>query len=379
MLKILTIAMSLLLALGLFSDKYLPFLKEATIGVLFLYVLVTPKHFSTLVDKIKEAFPLFAISIILFIFGAFFPYHIDGESVINIKFLVSIVFFVIFSTFFSIHPKYIQTSLVAFGIGAGILSMLFTLGFLGESMYEIRNDRLILLGENPNSLSVRISLGILFLVWGAIENRLKLSKFYRVLLLLPIPFMFNLILFSGSKGSFLLCVGSVTLYILLLKNVSKAIKRAIVFFGIIIVFFALSFFFQSTLYERFLTSDLTSDRSNIWENALEIFIEHPIGIGEVGYKVEIYQRVGTIIDTHNLFIYLLVTGGGLALLLFVYFLYNIFIKNLRQYKKEKNIIYLLMFFSMVFVMSKTGGVLSYLIMWYFFACINGEPIKKRII
>src|SRR5690606_8278445 len=104
---------------------------------------------------------------------------------------------VFLSTFFSIYPQYVQISLISFGIGAGFLSILFGIGFFGADAYEIRNDRLNLLGENPNSLSVRISLGVLFLVWGSLENGLKLSKFYRFLLLVPIPFMFNLILLSG--------------------------------------------------------------------------------------------------------------------------------------------------------------------------------------
>lgn len=376
MIRILVILISLLLSLGLFADKYLPFIKEITLVGLFLYVLFTPSYYPILRDKIKEAIPLFVIFLILLFLGAFLPYYIQEDSAINIKFLVAIIFFVIFSTFFSIHPKYIQTSLVAFGIGAGILSVLFTLGIFGESAYEIRNDRLILLGENPNSLSVRIGLGILFLAWGAVENGLKLSKFYPFLLLLPIPFMYNLILASGSKGSFLLCVGSVALYILLLKNVSKTTKSIIVFFAFIILSFALIFFVESTLYERLLGSSLTSGRSDIWNVALQIFTDHPLGVGEGGYKQEIYKRIGIFIDAHNLFIYLLVTGGFLALLLFVYFLYNIFIKNIRQYKTNKNIIYLLIFFSMIFVMGKTGGVLTYLILWYFLACINGSQLKK---
>lgn len=377
MLKILIIMLSLLLSLGLFADKYLPFMKEVVICVLFLYTLTNPKNIPILLRKLKEALPLLCIFLVLFFIGAILPYYLEGESVFNMKFLISILFFAVLSSFFSVHPKYIQTSLITFGIGAGILSMFFALGVFGESAYEIRNNRLFLLGENPNSLSVRISLGVLFLIWGAIENGLKLSTIQRILLLVPVPFMFNLIIASGSKGSFLLCVASVGIYVLLLQNVPRLIKRIVVLFAIIILFFALSIFFQSTLYERFLTSELTSGRSNIWEAAMDIFTEYPFGVGEIGYKTEIGQRLGRVIDTHNLFVYLLVTGGFLAFSLFAYFLCRIFIKNLDYYKTNKNIIYLIIFFSMIFVMSKTGGVLSYLIMWYFLACINGLSIKEE--
>src|SRR5690606_21019851 len=378
MLRILIISLSILLSLGLFAEKYFPYLKEVTIAGLFLYVLIKKENHFALKEKIKEAFPLFLIFLILLVLGAILPYHLDGESVINFKFLVAIIFFVFLSTFFNIHPKYVQTSLISFGVGTGILSVLFAAGFFGAEAYEIRNDRLFLLGENPNSLSVRVSLGVLFLISGAIENSLKISKIKRILLLVPIPFMFNLILASGSKGSFLLCISSVAIYLFFLKNVSKWVKTFIIFVSIIIFFIALSFFFQSTLYDRFLNSDLTTGRSDIWEKALGIFLDNPMGVGEVGYKIEIYRRIGNIIDTHNLFLYLLVTGGFLSLFAFLYFLYRMFLGTFRKYKNEKNIVNFVIFFSMIFVMSKTGGVLTYLIMWYFFACINNSSVTKKI-
>lgn len=347
-------------------------------SILFVYVLVKKENYSELKEKIKDAFPLIFILILFIVLGAFLPYYLDGESVINLKFLIAILFFVILSTFFSTNPQLVQISLIMFGIGAGLLSIFFSFGILGESTYEIRNDRLFLLGENPNSLSVRVSLGVLFLISGTIENGFKISKIKRILLLVPVPFMFNLILASGSKGSFLLCISSVAIYLLFLKNVSKWVKTFIIFVSIIIFFIALSFFFQSTLYDRFLNSDLTTGRSDIWEKALGIFFDNPMGVGEVGYKIEIYRRIGNIIDTHNLFLYLLVTGGFLSLFAFLYFLYRMFLGNFRKYKNEKNIVNLVIFFSMIFVMSKTGGVLTYLIMWYFFACINNSSVTKKI-
>lgn len=379
MLRILIIIFSILLSLGLFSEKYFPYLKEGVIGVLFIYILVSVKNFTVFKANIKNAFPLFLIFFILLIIGALKPYHLDGESAFNLKFLASILFYIFLSTFFSIYPNLIQTSLVSFGIGAGLLCLLFTFNILGESAYEIRNDRLILLGENPNSLSIRISLGVLFLVWAALENGLKLSKFKRFLLLLPIPFMFNLIIISGSKGSFLLCVGSLSLYVFLLKNVSIKLKRFVLFFASVIVFFAISIFFESALYTRFIESELTSGRSDIWNTALDISSDNIFGVGEVGYKIEIFNSIGKIIDTHNLFIYLLVTGGVLSLLLFLFFLYVLFVRLLRSYVIDRNIINLLIFFSMLFVMSKTGGVLSYLIMWYFLACVNVESFNRKTV
>lgn len=374
--KFLIIALSTLLALGLFSEKYLPFVKELLIGVIFIYVLSSSKNLHVLNKKIKTAVPLLLIFLIFLILGALLPYHIDGYSVINFKFLTAILFFIFLSTFFSIYPKLISTSLISFGIGVGILSILFAFNILGESSFDIRNDRLFFLGENPNSLSVRVSLGILFLIWGIIENGLKLSKIFRFSLCLLIPFMFNLLLVSGSKGSFILCVLSVIIYIVLLKNISKRVKKIVVFIASIVSVFVFFMFLDSALYGRFLSADITSGRTDIWGSAYDIFANNPFGVGEIGYNVEINRREGKMIDTHNLFLYLAVAGGLFSLILFIYFLAVLLVKNIKQYKKDRNIINLIIFFSMVFIMSKTGGVISYLIMWYFLACINVSLTRR---
>lgn len=376
--KFLIIILSLLLSLGLFADKYFPLVKEFITGIILVKVLINRRNLSSLIVNLNDLLPLILIFLIFSILGAILPYYLQGESVVNTKFLLAIFFFGSLSVVFKNNPEYIQVSLISFGIGAGILSILFGIGFFGAEAYEIRNDRLDLLGENPNSLSVRVSLGLLFLVWGCVENGLKISLFKRILLIIPIPFMFNLILLSGSRGSFLLCVGSVALYILLLKNVSKVLKNLIIIVGVIMGLITVSLFFQSALYERFISTGLIDSRAEIWESAIEIFKRNPLGVGEIGYKFEIFQKLGVMIDTHNVFIYLLVSGGFISLILFLIFLFRLFIKSYRHFRVKSNIIYLIIYFSMIFVMSKTGGVLSYLIMWYFFACLNGLSLNYKV-
>lgn len=377
--KFVIIIFSFLLSLGLLSETYFPFVKEAAIGLIAFHVIFKSKSFSILLEKLTESIPLWIIFLILLLLGSFLPFSLAEESVFNSKFLLAISLFIFLSAFFSIYPQYIKHSLIFFGIGGGIMSIMFSFGLFDSSFFEIRNDRLIFLKENPNSLSVRVSLGILFLIWGALENKLKLSSFGRICLVIPVPFMFNLVLATGSKGSFLLCLGSIVCYILLVKNLSKTMKRKVIVLGIVALFFAVSLFFESSVYERFMTGNLTSGRNEIWESAFNIFYNHPFGVGEVGYQVLISKLIGIDIDTHNLFIYLLVTGGFLSLLVFIYFLLMMLKRIVLTYKEEKNAIFLIIFVSMIFVMSKTGGVLTYLIMWYFFACISGSSYKKTFL
>lgn len=371
MARVLIIILSLLLASGLFADKFLPYLKELTIALVVLHTFFSVNFSKILLPKIRSGVPLFSILIILLLLGLFKVYYIEEGSVFNVKFLLSIFLFVFLSAFFEDNKDLIHNSYLYFGVGAAILTMGYYTGLFGDEVYEIRNDRLILLGENPNSLSVRISLGVLFLIAAVIENSLKLSRVIRIALIVPIPFMFGLIVASGSKGSFILCLGSIFIYILFMKNISKRTKNMIKLISLLALIPLLIYLADSSLIERFYSaSSITSGRGEIWKAAIDIFSINPFGVGEIGYKVEIERMLGRVIDTHNLFIYLLVTGGFVSLILFIYYLLNLLKLNIHNYKLAKNIMPLIIFFSMIFVMGKTGGVLTYLVMWYFLATIN---------
>src|SRR5690606_19604153 len=190
MLRILIIMLSLLLSLGQFAEMYLPFFKEAIIGFLIVYVLFTDRSRLILMENIKDAFPLFLIFLIFLFLGAILPYQIKEESVINFKFLSAIFLFIFLSSFFSMRPRDVAFSLIFFGLGAGLLSILYGLGFFGTEAYEIRNDRLNLLGENHNFLIVRFSLGFIFLFFF-------LSYFF---FMGPMDVAFSLIFFGIGAG-----------------------------------------------------------------------------------------------------------------------------------------------------------------------------------
>lgn len=78
------------------------------------------------------------------------------------------------------------------------------------------------------------------------------------------------------------------------------------------------------MYERFNNSDLDGGRLAIWANNLEIFYNNPLGVGEIGYTLESFEHFGMTSDTHNLFLYMLVTGGFIVFILFIFFYKNFF-------------------------------------------------------
>lgn len=379
MISYLLLLFSFLLSLGAVSDMFLPFVKEGVLVIILVKICLDREYILLVFSNLIQNLFLIGVLLYLFFIDVVFKnysFH-DDVSTFNSKFLFSIIFFVVFSSIFQKEEGLKIKSLFAFALGGVCLSVLYGLGVLGESFYEIRNERLLLFGENPNSLSVRIVLSILFLVWIVVENKLSISLFKRFLLLLPIPFMFNLVLFSGSKGSFLLMFLSILIYLLLQKKIKREFKIALIIVSIIGSVLILMMIKDSALYERFTSGgSLTTGRVEIWEAAINIFSNNVFGVGELGYKNAILIEMGKEIDTHNLFVYLLVTGGGVCLSFFLVFLFKLLKKCILKFRYERNIIDLVIFISMVFVMSKTGGVLTYLIMWYFLATINYYNYKE---
>jgi O-antigen ligase len=367
---------SMLLAIGNLSDLFGSLFLEVVTILVGISILFKKENHRNILKYCEQALPLFLILFILFIASVFYGYTgFDGKA-FNFKFLLAILVYVLLSAFFENDMKSMLLALLFFSIGAALLSVLYSFNLLAEGLL-IRNGRLIFLGENPNSLSVRISLSVFILVWLALNNPFHINRFKRLIFLAPTPFMLALIIASGSKGSFVLCLLSVFGLLFISKNITKKIKFVLILIFVISAFLSLDFLLTSNLYLRFLESEFTSGRTDIWVEALEIFYSNPFGVGEDGYFQEIQKLTGTSIDTHNLFVYLLVTGGFISLALFIYFYFTLLKKAVKSYKINREPLFFVIWISMFLVLNKTGGVLTYLVMWFFLAMINNFNATKE--
>ncbi len=321
----------------------------------------------------RTLFLLCSIVLLLFFTGLFYGYVLVDTSVFNFKFLAAIIVFWFFSYVFKKNPKLCLYSIILFSLSCSLIAVLYHFGFLG-SVSEIRNGRLNIFGENPNSISSRMAISFLVLIYIIIENPLSI-KYHRFFLGLALPSLFFFVIETGSRGSFLALLLGVVI-IVLFSKVSKYVK---IILGIISVFFIIKIFdFVKTtsLFDRLNADDVSGGREEIWSNAFMIFYDFPWGVGEGGYITEMTKRFSSQHDTHNLFIYLLVCGGWLSLLLFLFFMKELFQKVLINLRNGNSLL-LVVFVFLVFLASKTGGILTYLIMWYFFAVINSFDLNKQ--
>lgn len=363
---------SFFLAFGKFdpfgtNGLYFDILTAATIGI----VLITSNVVKEWRKYKNQLIPLFLIGIILFFTGLLYGPTIFEKSLFNFKYFAAIIVFWTMSIIFE-SDKIRINSILLFSISCGVLALLYHFQFFA-GVAEIHNGRLNIFGENPNSISTRMALAFIVIFYYVIENPLRSSKI-RFVVLVFLPYLLLFVIETASRGSFLIMLLGAAV-ILLFSKVHKSVKLAIVFFAFGLGAYFSFLLYDSGLYERFQEDDVSGGRERIWANAINIFYENPIGVGEAGYTNEMFQRFSTTQDTHNLFLYILITGGVASLILYFVFLWQIFFKAFHALKINK-VLNMTLFIFMLLLSAKTGGVITYLIMWYFFAVVNSFSYKK---
>lgn len=327
-----------------------------------------------------DSFVLFTI-VILFTLGQV----LNGYSnlivpLVNFKFILCILFYLALSSFATTNQTYIHYSLLAYSIS----SILFTITvlFINTDLYQIYKGQLIVLEENPNSTSSRLVLAVSYLLYTASINPLKIKKPYIFITMLCIPIIIYLIVLSGSRGSLLsMLIGIYLIFIFKeYKVIYKIILTSLLVLGSMILFkVLLTSESLSSRWIKALEGD-TAGRTDIWNTVIQISLKSPLGVGETGYIEKMSNAYGYYIDTHNLFLYVLVCGGFVSLLLFTLLWLRLLLRSLRSYRYSKDILPILLFIIIFFIVSKTGGVITYLLYWYVFAIISSyqrEPKYER--
>tara|TARA_R110000751_G_scaffold148623_2_gene253446 strand:+ start:7073 stop:8233 length:1161 start_codon:yes stop_codon:yes gene_type:complete len=315
---------------------------------------------------------IFYLFIILYIFTfssvAYGEANFDKE-VFNYKFFVCILFFLTLTEYLKVNPKYIHYSLMMFSFGV-IVFVLLLYTFLSAGL-ELNNGRLLIFGENPNSTSSRFTIAFIYVIYLCFHNPFKwnLIRFNLLFLLLPVLFM---VVQSGSRGS-LLSLLACTGVIIYLSKARLLYKACISLMILLLTPFFVDYLMENgNMYQRLVDSFVhggTAGRDVIWNAAIDIILENPLlGVGEAGYFDEVTAILGYPIDTHNLLLYIAACGGISSLILFLLFYFKL-ISIAFAKLKTKDVIPFALLLNITLIALKTGGVLTYLIMWYVFSLV----------
>lgn len=200
----------------------------------------------------------------------------------------------------------------------------------------------------------------------------------RFLLLLPIPVMIGLMVETGSRHAVLAFV-LVFIAALFLYKTERSLWKIVSFFiGIASVFLIYQYIMQNEvirirLFQSVYEGNL-SNRDVIWKNMIPLIKSNPIfGVGQSGYATYCQVIYGVYTSPHNVILEILAFTGLTGLMIYFYFLYLIFRRSWRMYRKDGLILPLLLLF-IAFSMIVISHILEVKIGWAIFAFAAGSSV-----
>jgi len=329
----------------------------------------------------KEIFFINRTDLCLLIFNFIFACNSFAQSerfelsdvVFQVKLFIDIILMILLRYLFVHNEHYINYSIVCYIICSIIISTLFLLGFL-EPYTAIRSGRVYINGENPNSTSGRFVLAAIFLIYMIIYNPYKwdLRRFIGLVLFVP---LIAIIVASGSRGSIIIlacCVAA----LILTCNLPLKFKGCLLGALLVVLAIYYNFYFVNVVNEysvlsRFeqLINGNDAGRSMLIEEAKILFYDSPwFGYGAKGFTEQMLFRFNERHTVHHLYYYLLATGGIIGSLPFFIFMLIYGYGAIRIIKYQNMSLVLMLFNILLF--SKTGGVLTYALIWYLFSIIS---------
>lgn len=290
-----------------------------------------------------------------------------------LKLFLSVSLCFLLPTVFLYDIRYLYYSIACFSITCALIAFAFSIGLL-EDYIRFANGRVSVFGENPNSTSGRITIAFVLLLYLIIRNPLRWTRLRYLLILLFFP-MLIMIMASGSRGSFLILCLCILLFFILTPSINKFKKYLLLFCSILLL---LGGIFQISLHndefslfsrlENTIEEGSSGGRDVLNQHAFEIFKDFPIiGKGMLGFSKEMYFRYNETLTVHNLYLYILATTGIIGFILFTAFIFLLMTKVLNIRKKDH--LPLIMMVFVCLLAYKTGGILTYLLMWYLFSIV----------
>ncbi len=342
---------------------------DAAFGLVELSIILM---FSVFVINIKKNIQYLDVTLILpfllvpFLFlSSFVELKYLGVEMINLRLFFSILSFlmmIVITKQLKVQNKEIFKAFIA-----GIL-LVSIFGMLGLISYDIGvNSRWSLGGENSNYTSSRCTFAIILSIY--VMNT-YISRMKKLIMFVIILFLFFIIINSGSRGSMLISLFIPFIYIISKYKFNKVV---FVFFVLVLVSYYIfaDIFLESATYQRLLESaeeNSLGARQSIWQDAIQIFYSNPVlGVGEIGYKLEMLYRYKYYLDTHNMYLYVLVCGGLLSMYIVVIFHFYLLKIAIKAMKKNKNILPICILLFVILLAAKTGGALYSKNIWFYFS------------
>src|SRR6185437_549386 len=279
----------------------------------------------------RYVWPLITFFLLLSVMN-FLNINSVSSAFINLSILQNIILLIILINHDRRDPGNLSKGMLSFAIGSFLLAIFYQLG-IGVA-YE--SGRVTIFGDNQNTIGVKESISIIFLLVVVFKNNLHLGK-GRFLFLLAIPLMLLLMAQTGSRTAFISFSLMFISSLFLVKTKHSYYKLFIFMFGLVIAYFVWQYLSSSEiLYSRLLLTEQKQDlggRDRVWDNVVPFVTKNIIfGKGESGYTEYMTGITGAFYSPHNVILEVLSYTGIVGLYFFLLFFYKVCVVSIRKYK-----------------------------------------------
>ncbi len=304
---------------------------------------------------------------------------------IDIKWLRAIILFC-FVFYNTIDRPRFQSSILylySFSVIIGCLLALAGIG-IGVDEEDLGQSRLTFFGMNTNKFAIILVYCIVCLL-SFIEDKtyIKNDLLRYIIVGVSTVMVISIIAMTGSRGALIIIFVLFTYYFLIYSQKKNKIRSfLIVIIGLIVIVYLFNYMMSfDVLSNRIIATEEGNygERDILLKAGFDIFMQSPIfGVGMEKLLELIQGMVGQAKTTHNLYIYILATGGiigfsifSIILIKIVKIVYNIGFKNHLFLPVAFCIVALLDF-------AKNGGALSFNSNYLFLSLALSMSLSKQM-
>jgi O-antigen ligase len=346
-------------------------------GLFYIFSIVLDhEQFSKIRPLWKFFIPLYVLYCYLFFISYLYSYYepISRVSAFNYELTQSIIIFSLVAIDLLENRRLQSWVLLSFALSITLMSILISQGIQVKLVF----GRLSIFGYNPNTIGTWGVYSIVCVLCILMYDK-EVFGVKRYLLLLLIPSFLSMMVASGSRGAIIIVL---VLFVIFALLGGRSLKAKIYITMLILALGGLMYVYimDSAMMQKRIElgeEDKLGGRVDIWSASINRYWDHPIlGVGETGYitanrDYRLMYKSDVVLDTHNLFLYILICGGAIGFIAFTYFLFNILRCSWTYFKQTHNIGPFVFFCMIVLYMSKSGGILADKTMWLFLSYIIG--------
>jgi len=335
-------------------------------GYLYLAAIIFSKYRINLNGISHLLAPLVIILVIITASSAL-HLNVISSRIIDISLIQNIICYVLLLVHERNDPGVLEKGLLSFSIGSSVISILYLFGIGVEYSSE---HRVSIFGDNENTIGLRMAISIIFLIYIIFMYR-GISFRKSGIMIILFPAMLSFMINTGSRVS---NVSFIFMFLLLITLYYMTDPLGNLWSVLVMIGLAIFIVMQLFLSNEMLLNRLVkahdgnlAGRENIWPAFYAAIVESPfIGYGYSGYEEVSTNIFGGVLSPHNVIIEILLYGGGIALIMYIWFILKILFNSFYEYRLRKKYIGLVLMIAYIGAIA-TSHVLLVKIMWVILA------------